>query len=125
MNTSQIASVAVLILIIAGVVFYAFWINPSVPQAPVPVPIVHPFGIVTEKTSSQLTLKVEGGKTLVVKLTPETQFLFGTTTGTLSDVSVGSIVSVSESSGNQDGSITAQMVEILPPPPRPAPSPTQ
>lgn len=125
MNKSNIASIIVLVLIAAGVVSYALWSRPSAPKEPATtsvasVPIEHPFGAVTKKTATELTLQVGGDKTLVVVLTPATEYKAGTSTkAAASDITVGTLVSITSGTANTDGSITATLIQIIPPPPPP------
>lgn len=92
-------------------------------QQPVPVPIVNPFGTVTNKTADGFTILGIGNKSITVRTTAQTKFFTGDSVKSPADIAVGAIVSIPSSTQNADGSITASVVQILPPPPVLTPAP--
>ena len=84
---------------------------------PVPVPIVNPFGTVTGTTADGFTILGIGNKSITVRTTEQTKFLAGDSVKSQADISVGTIVSITSSTQNADGSIAAIVVQIIPPPP--------
>lgn len=91
--------------------------NTSVQKQAVPVLIVNPFGTVTEKTASGFIILGPGNKSITVRTTAQTTFLAGNSAKSPDDISVGTIVSITSSEQNADDSITALIVQIIPPPP--------
>lgn len=90
--------------------------NPRTPHA-VSVPIVNPFGTVTKKIENGFVIMGVADKSTTVRTTAQTKFLTGTSVKGSGDISVGTVVSIPSSTPNADGSITASVVQILPPPP--------
>ena len=113
----------IIVLVFAvGILSYAVITYTGTPfgtraQQPVPVPIVNPFGTVTKKTTDGFTILGIGNKSIPVRTTAQTTFLTGSNPKSLADISVGTVVSIPSSTQNTDGSITASVVHILPPPP--------
>ena len=87
-----------------------------------PVPIINPFGTVTQKIQNGFTILGVGDKSVTVHTTEKTKFLTGNNAKSSADISVGTIVSIASSTQNADGSVTAHIVEIIPPPPMPKPA---
>lgn len=129
--TKQYVGIALVFILLVGLAYVGwqsrgnrFFAATGSPQAQTgapsaPVPIAYPFGTVTEKHAGEFTILGIGGKTVVVHTAAETQFLTDAGTGSISDLRVGTIVSISSSTPAADGSITALVVKILPPPPVP------
>ena len=111
----------VLLVFVVGGLFYAvikYTGTPLVQQKQaVPVLIVNPFGTVTKKTANGFTILGVGDKSITVHTTENTEFLAGSSVKSSADISVGTIVSITSSVPNADGSIDATVVQIIPPPP--------
>src|SRR3989344_5535260 len=86
-------------------------------QQEAPLPIANPFGTVTKKIADGFTIISVAGKSITVRTTAQTTFLTGSTAKSQADISAGTIVSITSSTQNTDGSIAASVVQILPPPP--------
>ena len=112
--------IVILVLVVGGL-FYAvitYTGNPLVQQKQaVPVLIVNPFGTVTKKSADGFTILSVADKSITVRTTAQTTFLTGSSPKSQADISVGTIVSITSSTPNADGSITASVVQIIPPPP--------
>src|SRR3989344_2297 len=113
--------IVVLVFAVSGLL-YAFITYTGAPenmrgQQETPLPIANPFGTVTKKSADGFTILGIGNKSITVHTTDKTEFLTGGSAKSSADISVGTIVSITSSTQNTDGSITASVVQILPPPP--------
>ena len=119
---NKIGWIVVLVFVVGGLL-YAVIKYTSIPSGTwvqkqaVPVLIVNPFGTVTKKTANGFTILGVGDKSITVHTTENTEFLAGSSVKSSADISVGTIVSITSSVPNADGSIDATVVQIIPPPP--------
>ena len=112
----------VVLVFAVGILSYAVITYTGAPantrgQQEAPLPIVNPFGTVTKKSADGFTIISVAGKSITIRTTAQTTFLTGSSPKSQADISVGTIVSITSSTQNADGSIAAIVVQVIPPPP--------